>query len=101
MVQINWTKQAIDDLLNIFEYISCDSTKYAKLQVLRIKERTKILKQQPFAGHIVSEIKREDLRQIIEGRYRIIYRIVTQERIDIITIHHSSRDFTKRISEIV
>jgi plasmid stabilization system protein ParE len=87
--------------MHIFEYISCDSTKYAKLHVLRIKERTKTLKQHPFAGHIVSEIKREDLRQIIEGRYRIVYRIVTQERIDIITIHHSSRDFTKRISEIV
>lgn len=41
MVQINWTKTAVDDLKSIAEYISKDSVKYAKLQVIRIKHRTK------------------------------------------------------------
>ncbi len=41
MVQINWTFQAKDDLQNIAEYISKDSEKYARLQILRIRQRSK------------------------------------------------------------
>ena len=44
MVRINWTYQAKDDLKSIAEYISRDSKQYAKLQVIRLKNRTKILK---------------------------------------------------------
>jgi toxin ParE1/3/4 len=46
MVQINWTLQAVSDLKDIAEYISKDSKKYAKLQIIRIKHRTKILRSQ-------------------------------------------------------
>lgn len=33
MVQIRWLKEAKDDLKEIFDYISSDSVRYAKLQV--------------------------------------------------------------------
>ena len=96
MVQINWTLQAASDLKDIAEYISKDSKKYAKLQVVRIRLRTKILKSQIYAGKIVSEIDRQNIRELIEGNYRIIYKIVNNSRVDILTIHHSSRDLTRR-----
>ena len=96
MVRINWTFQAKEDLKAIAEYISKDSKRYAKFQVIRLKERTKILKTHVFTGKIVSEINREDIRELIEGNYRIIYKIVTDNRIDILTIHHSARDLTRR-----
>ena len=91
MVRINWTLQAKDDLKNIADYISKDSVVYAKRQVFRIKNRTDILKTQPRAGRFVPEI-----RELIEGNYRIIYKIVSKDRIDILTVHHSARDLTKR-----
>jgi plasmid stabilization system protein ParE len=50
MVRINWTFQAKDDLKAIAEYISRDSKRYAKLQVIRIKNRTRILKTQVRSG---------------------------------------------------
>ena len=37
MVRINWTFQAKEDLNAIAEYISKDSKRYAKLQVIRLK----------------------------------------------------------------
>jgi len=96
MVRINWTFQAKDDLKDIAEYISKDSKLYAKLQVTRLKTRTRILKTQTRSGKIVSEINQEDIRELIEGNYRIIYKIVKDNQIDILTIHHSARDLTRR-----
>lgn len=96
MVQINWTFQAIDDLQNIAEYISKDSEKYARLQILRIRQRSKILSSQTHAGKIVPEIENQNVRELIEGNFRIIYRIVNEKRIDILSVHHCSRDLTKR-----
>jgi len=99
MVQINWTLQAKNDLKAIAEYIKLDSVRYAKLQVIRIKSRTQILKSHPNAGRIVSEIENEQIRELIEGSYRIIYKVVSNNQIDILTIHHSTRDLTKRTIE--
>ena len=91
MVVIKWTDQSLDDIQNIAAFISRDSRKYARIMVSRIMERTLILKSQPQAGRIVPELKKENVRELILGNYRIIYRIVTKKQIDIMTVHHSSR----------
>ncbi|AVR44996.1 type II toxin-antitoxin system RelE/ParE family toxin [Christiangramia fulva] len=96
MVQINWTIQAKNDLQNIAEYISKDSKKYAKLQVLKIISRTQTLKSQIYSGKVVEEIDQQNIREVIEGNYRIIYKVVNPERLDILTVHHSARDLLRR-----
>jgi addiction module RelE/StbE family toxin len=96
MVRINWTFQAKNDLKDIADYISKDSKLYAKRQVLKIRNRTDILKSQNYSGRMVPEIQDENIREILEGNYRIIYREVNENRIDILTIHHFSRDLRKR-----
>ncbi len=95
MVQINWTKQSLEDLKSIYDYISKDSVIYAKLQIIRIRNRVKILYSHSFAGKSVSEFKIENIRELVEGNYRIIYRIVSENRIDILTVHHTSRNLLK------
>jgi addiction module RelE/StbE family toxin len=97
MVQIRWTFQAKDDLKTIGEYIKLDSIRYAKLQVIKLKTRTHILNSHPHAGRIVPEIESEEIRELIEGNYRIIYKVVSGSNVDILTIHHSARDLTKRV----
>ncbi|MEE9408883.1 MAG: type II toxin-antitoxin system RelE/ParE family toxin [Polaribacter sp.] len=96
MVQINWTYLSKNDLKDIAEYISKDSKVYAKLQITRIRKRAQILKTQLYSGKIVDEFQSENFRELIEGNYRIIYKIVSNTKIDIITIHHSSRNLSKR-----
>ena len=96
MVRIKWTIFAKNDLKSIAEYISKDSVLYAKRQVQKIRNRTKILKSQPYIGKIVPETENPKIRQLIEGNYRIIYKIISKDRIDILTIHHSARDLTRR-----
>ncbi len=96
MVQINWTFQAKDDLKRIAKYISKDSKRYALFQVLKLKQRTEILKTQVYSSEIVSEIDEKNIRELIESNYRIIYKIVSKKRVNIPTVHHTSRDLSKR-----
>lgn len=44
----------------------------------------------PLMGRAVPELNLEQIREIIHGNYRIIYRLLTNE-IEILTVHHSSR----------
>lgn len=66
----NWTQLAVNDLKSIAEYISKDSVQYAKLQIARIKLRTRILNSQTYSGKIVAEINKNNIRELIEGNYR-------------------------------
>lgn len=91
MVKINWTNFALQDLLEIAEFISKDSTRYAQMTVKHLFESPSILKTHPKAGRIVPEFHDETLRELIRGSYRLVYRIVDKNRIDILTIHHSAR----------
>lgn len=87
MARLNWTDLSIEDLINIAEFISKDSPKYSVIQIKRIRERIKILKEQPFVGRIVPETQNDSVRELILGNYRII----SEARIDILTVHHSAR----------
>ena len=90
MARLIWTIQAAADLENIFSYISKDSIKYARIKVIRIREQVNILKNHPQMGRIVPEVGNENLRELIFGSYRIIYRYNASNLIEIITIHHSA-----------
>ncbi|PRX41557.1 type II toxin-antitoxin system RelE/ParE family toxin [Salegentibacter salegens] len=92
MVQINWTFQAQSDLKSIAEYIGKDSKKYARLQIIKLRNRTKILYTQIYSGKSVPEINHPNIRELIEGNYRIIYKILNNQRVDILTVYHSARN---------
>jgi len=92
MVKLIWTDQAIDDLGSIGDYIAENSEKYAKLTIQKIYERTEILKSFPQAGRIVHEKNEENVSELIEGNYRIIYEIISENVIYILTVYHSARD---------
>ncbi|MDR1517386.1 MAG: type II toxin-antitoxin system RelE/ParE family toxin [Dysgonamonadaceae bacterium] len=50
-----------------------------------------ILEQHPLAGKIVSEFNNKNIQELIRGNYRIVYKLVSEIDIDIITVHHSAR----------
>jgi addiction module RelE/StbE family toxin len=93
MVKIKWANFAIQDLHEIAEFISKDSVRYAQMTVKYLFESPAPLKTHPKAGRIVPEFNDENLRELIRGSYRIVYRIVDKNRIDILTVHHSAMLF--------
>lgn len=96
MASIVWTLQAAADIRDILDFISKDSRRYAVNQVRKIQQATKTLKNNPFAGRVVPEIGTAHIRELIEGQYRIVYRINDSNLIEILTVHHAARDFESR-----
>jgi toxin ParE1/3/4 len=97
MVRIKWLKSAKLDLKEIYEFIAPDSKRYARFQVEKIQKRTEILKVGNVVGKKVIEINDENIRELIEGNYRIIYRTIFKTEVHILLIHHGARDLNKRI----
>jgi toxin ParE1/3/4 len=91
MAQIKWTNQAIEDIDNIASYIAKESLKYAQWQVERFFTAIEILENNINAGRIVPEINNKAIRELIIGNYRLIYLIKSKNKIEILTVHHSSR----------
>jgi len=91
MVEVVWTESAIQDLNDIAEYIAKDSFRYAQLTVEELFYATDILETYPKAGKIVQEFSNESIRQLIKGNYRVVYKIVDIQRVDILTVHHCAR----------
>ena len=50
-----------------------------------------MLEKHPKIGRIVPEFNTENIRELINGSYRIVYSIKSQHQIDVLTIHHSAR----------
>ncbi|QTA87885.1 type II toxin-antitoxin system RelE/ParE family toxin [Desulfonema magnum] len=98
MVRVVWTDQAYEDLESVFRYIRRDSKRYAKLFVEKILKSVKRLEYMPESGRIVPESDKRHIRELIVGRYRIIYRIA-ENQVDILTIRHGARLFT--LSDII
>lgn len=55
MARLNWTDQAILDLVNIVDFIAKDSVRYAKITVTRIRVASNQLKKHPLIGRAVPE----------------------------------------------
>jgi plasmid stabilization system protein ParE len=90
MASVKYTLQATKDLEEIAEYISYDSLYYASLQIMRIMERVKQLYSNSHIGRVVPEAGIKTVRELIEGNYRIISRIIDTNSIHILTVFHSN-----------
>jgi addiction module RelE/StbE family toxin len=90
VVRVTWTEQALDDLEAICLYIARDSPQYARLFVDLVFRQTDRLSEFPLSGRVVPEFGQPDLREMIVGKYRVIYRVL-QEETEILTVHHGAR----------
>lgn len=83
----------------IGQYISLDSVSHAKKYVVKLYEKAGLLQKQPYLGRIVPEFDQYRIRELIYENYRIIYRIKSTDIVEILLVHHASRDLTKRSLE--
>ena len=89
-MKVYWTQNAIKHLTNIYEYIALNSPTYARRMVDRITQRSEQISTLPFSGRIVPEYETEDIRELIEKPYRIIYRL-KQDQIDVLAVIHGAQ----------
>ena len=91
MTALHWTERAQTDLAAAQAFIEGDSPAYAKVVVRRLISAVDPLRDFPHLGRMVEEFPDPAIREIVRRPYRIVYRIVPDEVIHILTIHHSAR----------
>ena len=91
MAEIVWSPSSIKDINAIAEYIAKDSLIAAKNMVELFFQKAEILSRFPHYGKQVPETKNSFLREILVGRYRIIYEVFSEDQVNILTVHHQSR----------
>ena len=89
-MKIIWTKESLQRLAEIEDYISKDSSDRASKFIDRIINRGESLTEFPNKGRIVPEFSIPEIREIIEQNYRIVYRIA-RTRIEILTVFEGHR----------
>lgn len=89
-----WSAKARLDLNDIRNFILKDSEHYAFKTIQDIVLRTEILIAHPKSGRVVPEIDKNDIREVMEGNYRIIYQI-KPFGIRILKVYHRSRVLKK------
>ena len=78
------------ETLNLSTNISKDSKGYADKFIDKMVSRVGQLETFPKSGRVVPEFNTETIRELIEGNYRIVYRI-NPDYVGIVRIHHSAR----------
>jgi toxin ParE1/3/4 len=91
-MKVVWSEQALARLIEIQDFIAQANPNAAAALVGKIAERGDGLSRFPEMGRVVPELPGSDLRELIEGRYRIVYR-VRGRRIEIITVFEGHRRF--------
>jgi len=86
-MKVYWTSEARLRLLEIQAYISQRSPRAATEVAARILRRSRALAVPPLVGRRMPEYPDDDLREVLERPYRLIFR-VTPERIEVVTVKH-------------
>ena len=95
MVEIIWTRLALHDWRQKHQYISEDSVFYADRFTLKLISRVGILEKHLFAGRVVPEKEDDTVGELIEGNYRIFYKIERKSKIFILRIHHGAKNISE------
>lgn len=91
-MKVRWTEEARRQLATIRDYIAEDKPRAADTVVAELIERGELLGRFPRLGRVVPEYGVDELREIVEAPYRIVYRLV-RGRVEILTVFEGHRQF--------
>ena len=89
MVKAIWTDLAIGDLKSIHKHIARDSKFYSDRFINKIITQVNQLETLPNFGRIIPEFASDKIRELIEGDYRIVYRVHT-DHVGMVPVHNSA-----------
>ncbi len=93
-MKLRWTHRARRDLVEIGRYIARDKPGAARRWVERLRQRARDAAAMPRSGRKVPELDRDDVREVLVRRYRIVYRIHPSET-RVLTVFEGHRLFPR------
>jgi plasmid stabilization system protein ParE len=93
---ILWSELARDDLRKIVEYIAQDNPAAARAMGYRLIAAVESLQEFPRRARVVPEYGRDNLREVLVGRYRVVvHSDAAANAIIVARLWHSARGFPK------
>jgi plasmid stabilization system protein ParE len=86
-MRISWSPLSIERIQEIADYIARDSITAANDWIDATFGKVEQLKTAPEIGRVVPELKKDAIRELIHGNYRIIYSY-SKSSITILTVRH-------------
>ena len=87
-----WTDAAVSQLDAIYNYIAHTSPEYALGMIDRLTKRSIQIAEFPYSGRMVPEYDLNEVREVLEWPYRIIYLIKPGEsRVEVLAVVHGAR----------
>ena len=74
-MKIIWSPLAVDQVRDIAAYIALDKPEVAVNWADKIFNSVELLSEHPESGRIVPEINRIEIRELVQGSYRVIYKV--------------------------
>lgn len=90
-MKVVWSPLALERVAEIAEFIARDRPSAAAEWVEAIFASVERLRRFPRSGRSVAESQRADLREVVSGDHRVIYR-VELERLVVLTVRHARQD---------
>jgi plasmid stabilization system protein ParE len=84
-MKLVWSDEALEQLAEIEAYIARDNPIAAERFVGRLIDHASTLVDNPRAGRMVPEHRRPDLRELVQGNYRIVC-LLQEETIEVVTV---------------
>lgn len=89
-MRVLWAPRALLRVVEIGQYIAADRPDAARAWVISLFERTASLGEHPRRGRRVPEADRDEIREVLHGDYRLIYRIDARQLV-VLTVRHGRR----------
>ena len=89
-MRVLWTEAALSQLEAIRDYLAQTSPDYARRVVELLVNRSEQIGAFPRSGRMVPEYDIDEVRQVVESSYRIIY-LIKEEQVEILAVVHTSR----------
>ena len=90
-MKITWSPLAVDQVRDIASYIALDKPSAAVQWAEKIFNSVEMLHDNPESGRIVPEVKRKEIRELVQGNYRVIYKIKIKDKEILILVVQSYR----------
>ncbi len=87
MMKIVWSPLALQRVNEIADYIAADTLEAAQRWVVDLFNAVANLQSFPLLGRVVPETRRDNIRELLHGKYRIVYRVRARS-IAILTVRH-------------
>jgi plasmid stabilization system protein ParE len=90
--EVVWGRRARSDLRLAINHIQADSPTAARSFASAIIQTSRSLSTLSERGRVVPELGQDEVRELLLGRYRLIYEVFP-DRVAVVRVIHASRDF--------